>query len=229
VKRVWLRRLTWCVAIGTGLILVIAAGIAWNLNSLVRRGIRLSLERQTGVGIRLDRAELGVRDGSFLLQSLVLSNPPGFGPGPLLSLPELFLRYDAGAASSNVFRLAEARVHLAEINIIVDREGRTNLMALATGSSTTRSVTPVEFSANLLRGMDFGGIDQLILTLGKLTVRDERDARRNRLFDLAITNRTFTNVTSLVQFLPLVLEIALKSGGQFGLPLSPLTNSVPIR
>lgn len=215
VKRLWIRRAMWTVIGLTGVALLIAASLALSLDGIARRLIRTSLERQTGVGVRLDAVALGLRDGSFHLRSLVLSNPPGFAPGPLLSVPELYLRYDAEAAASNIFRLAEARLHLDEINLRVNQDGETNLVALA-GST---AITPDELSTNLLRGLQFGGVDRLTLTLGRISFQDERDERRSVGFDLGITNRTLTNVTSVIQLLPLVLEIALRGGGQLGLPL----------
>ncbi len=215
MKRVWIRRATWIVIVLAVLAILVTASVALSLDGLARRLIRTSLARQTGVGVRLDAVALGLRDGSFHLQSLVLSNPPGFSPGPLLSIPELYLRYDAEAAASNVFRLAEARLHLGEINVLVNQDGNTNLLALA-GSAAT---TPGELSTNLLRGFQFGGVDRLTLTLGRIRFRDERDERRSVQFDLGITNRTLTNVTSVIQLMPLVLEIALRSGGQLGLPV----------
>ncbi|HAB16955.1 MAG TPA: hypothetical protein PLX89_07095 [Verrucomicrobiota bacterium] len=217
MKRPWLRRVAWGIAILLGLVLVTLAVALFNVNGITRRVIRTSLAQRTGVGVRLDSAELGIRDGSFRLQSLVISNPPSFGPDPLLALPELYVRYDPAAASSNVFRLAEARFNLAQVNVIVDRDGRTNLMEL--GRAMEGELGPD--ATNLLRGMTFGGVDRLTLTLGQIAFTDQRHPNRNLRYDLGITNRTLTNVTSLAQLLPLALEVAFRSGWSWGIPAIP--------
>lgn len=233
VRRVWLRRLTWGVGGLAVLLLVLGIGIALSLDALVRMGVRRSLEQKTGAGVRLDAARLGVSDGALHLRSLVLSNPPGFGPAPLLSVPELYLRYDLQAASSNVLRFAEVRLHLAELNVVVDREGRTNVTELAglggVGGLTDGSGREVSLT-NLLSTFQFGGIERLTLTLGRFRLVDERDPRKNLQLDVGISNRTLTEVDSLAQLMPLVVEIALKGGLKKGVPvLSVPTNAPALR
>lgn len=236
VRRLWLRRLTWGVGVLAVLLLCLGIGIALSLDALVRFGIQRSMEQKTGAGVRLDAARLGVSDGALHLRSLVLSNPPGFGPAPLLSIPELYLRYDPQSAASNVLRFAEVRLHLAELNIIVDREGRTNVTELAGvgglgglgglggGSGSEESLT------NLLATLQFGGIERLTLTLGRFRLVDERDPRKNLQLDLGISNRTLTQVDSLAQLMPLAVEIALKGGLKKGVPvLSVPTNPPALR
>ncbi len=127
MKRIWLRRLAWSAAVVVGLLVVATLLLVLSLDSILTYTVRLSLERTLGVGVRLDRMELGLRDGSYRIRNLVLSNPPGFGPGPMLYLPELYVRADLAAATSNIFRLSEVRLHLAELQVIRDQNGRTNV------------------------------------------------------------------------------------------------------
>lgn len=225
MKRIWLRRLAWVAAVVAGLLVVVTIGVVLSLDSILTRAVRLSLERTLGVGVRLDRVELGLRDGSYRIHNLVLSNPPGFGPGPMLSLPELYVRADLSAATSNVFRLSEVRLHLAELRVIRDQKGRTNVPGLD-------GQGPEKMTRDLLRGMEFGGIDRLQLTLGRVGMIDESDPRRSVQWDLAITNYTLTNVTHWSAFLPLALELALRN--QRPLPISlpgmaPVPSDVPLR
>lgn len=225
MKRIWLRRLAWVAAVVAGLLVVVTIGVVLSLDSILTRAVRFSLERTLGVGVRLDRVELGLRDGSYRIHNLVLSNPPGFGPGPMLSLPELYVRADLSAATSNVFRLSEVRLHLAELRVIRDQKGRTNVPGLD-------GQGPEKMTRDLLRGMEFGGIDRLQLTLGRVGMIDESDPRRSVQWDLAITNHTLTNVTHWSAFLPLAFELALRN--QRPLPISlpgmaPVPSDVPLR
>lgn len=203
-----------------GATLALSGLIFANKDRLARRMLMAALEQQTGTGVRLDGVELGARDASLRLQNLVISNPPGFPPRPLLVLPELYLAYDPDAAHSNALRFREVRLHLAELSLEVDRSGRTNLMSLAASAATQRGGVDV---TNLLGGLSFEGIDRLTLTLGRIHFRDDRDPRRNRTFDLGITNRSLLNVRTVFQLMPLALEIALKGG----MTLPPGTLNVP--
>jgi uncharacterized protein involved in outer membrane biogenesis len=213
VKRPLLRRLVLALLGLIGLALAVVAVLLLNADRLARRALVATLERQTGVGVRLDVVELGLRNQTFRLQNLVISNPPGFGSEPLLALPELFLAYDANAAASNVVRFREVRLDLSELNLVVDRAGRTNLMELASQTGPART-NPT----NLLAGFEFQGIDRLSLTLGRIAFTDLRDPRQNKRFNLGVTNRTFLNVNSPAQLLPLAVEIAFKGGLDLGLP-----------
>ena len=208
MSRTGFRRLLLRLAALLGAVLASTALLLWSTrDALLTWTLRTALSGTLGVGVRLDRAELGLSDASWRLQNLVLSNPPGFGPGPMVEIPEIFVRYDTTASHSNSVRLAEFRFDLSGLHVDVDQEGRTNLMAFRQAGMTGRSGT------NLLSsGWQFSGIHRLTLSLGRITFRDARDPARNRSFDLAVTNRTLEDVTSVLQLVPLALEIGLRSG-----------------
>lgn len=202
-RRLVLRLATLLGAALIGAVLV----LWWTRDHLVTWTLRRALSGALGVGVRLDQSELGLSDASWRLRNLVLSNPPGFRPGPMVEIPEIFVRYDTTASRSNSVRLAECRFHLSGLHLDVDGMGRTNLMALGQAAIPGRSGT------NLIGGgWQFSGIDRLTLSLGRITFQDARDPNRNRSFDLAVTNRTFEDVTSVLQLVPLALEIGLRSG-----------------
>jgi len=210
LRRRWLLAL---LAVLGGLIGLVLIALA-NVDRLARGVLVSALRGQTGAGVRLDAVNLGFRDASFRLSGLVLSNPPRFSARPLISIPELYLAYRPEAAASNAVHFREVRLHLEELNLEVDTQGRTNLMELASTAAAQRGAGDGEPGAitNLLRGMRFEGIDRLTLTLGHLSYTDQRDARRDRRITLGITNRTLENVTNWIQLMPMALEIAFKGG-----------------
>ena len=212
-RRLVLRLAAMLAAVFAGAVLL----LWWTRDGLVTWTLRRALSGATGVGVRLDQTELGLSDASWCLRNLVLSNPPGFAPGPMVEIPEIFVRYDIASSRSNSVRLAEFRLHLAELNVDVDKTGRTNLMTLSQSGIPGRSGT------NLMAGgWQFSGIDRLTLSLGRITFRDARDPGRNRILDLGVTNRTLENVTSPLQLIPLGLEIGLRAGwNPLGTPSQP--------
>lgn len=216
MNRKVLRRLGYVLLAIAGVALFLVAILVANVDRLTRSTLAYALSAQLGAGVRLDEARLGFRDSSLLLRNLVLSNPPGFGPRALLILPELYVAYDPGAAASNRVRFREVRLHLEELNLEVDAAGRTNLMELAASAARARGLAPGPMNTNLLTTLEFGdrfdGIDQLSLTLGRIAYRDQRNPTRNRAFQLGITNRTFSQVTSPTQLVPLAIEILMRGG-----------------
>ncbi len=91
---------------------------------------------------------------------------------------------------------------------------------------------PDKITRDLMRGMEFGGIDRLQLTLGRVAMVDQSDARKSVQWDLAVTNYTLTNVTHWGAFLPLALELALRNNRPLPIPLpgmTPVPSEVPIR
>lgn len=216
MNRTVLRRIGFILlALAGGALLLVAILVA-NVDRLTRSTLAYALSVQFGAGVRLDEARLGFRDSSLLLRNLVLSNPPGFDPRALLVLPELYIAYDPNAAASNRVRFREVRLHLEELNLEVDASGRTNLMELAGNAARARGLTPGSVDTNLLTTLEFGsridGIERLSLTLGRIVFRDQRNPAHNRAFQLGITNRTFSQVISPTQLVPLAIEILMRGG-----------------
>ena len=208
VTRSGSRRLA--VRIAASVVALLAASVLalwWTRDTLVTWTLRRALSSTLGTGVRLDHSELGLSDASWRLRNLVVSNPPGFNPGPMIEIPEIFVRYDTWASRSNSVRLAEFRFHLSGLHLEVDPTGRTNVTALGAAGMPGRSGTNT-----LGDGWQFAGIDRLTLSLGQITFRDARDPARNRSIDLGVTNRTLENVTSVLQLVPLALEIGLRAG-----------------
>jgi hypothetical protein len=68
-------------------LVVLIASFDW----LVKRAMMLALSRTTGGDVQIGRVEIGFRQGMFHVEQLRLLNPPGFGGGPMLDLPEIYL------------------------------------------------------------------------------------------------------------------------------------------
>ncbi|MFO1460062.1 MAG: hypothetical protein U1G08_11705 [Verrucomicrobiota bacterium] len=216
MNRKLLRRIGFVLLFLAGGALLLVAILIANLDRLTRSALAAALSAQTGAGVSLDEARLGFRDSSLLLRNLVLSNPPGFDHHALLVLPELYVSYDPIAAASNRVRFREVRLHLEELNVEVDASGRTNVMILGGNAARARGLTTGPTNTNLLSALEFAdrfdGIDRLSLTLGRIAFRDLRNPARDRTFQLGITNRTFSRVTSPTQLVPLAIEILMRGG-----------------
>ncbi len=197
---------------GLGLAVVIVGFLSFDW--WVKTALTTAVSRQTGCSLQIERLQLGLRDGTLRVQGLTLGNPPGFGDLPLVSLPELYLAYDLAAARTNALRFHEVRLNLAQLSLVVDAQGRTNVAEIVARLDRAGLGTQQPVPTNLLGGMSFAGIGRLQVSLGSVRYADLRAPAADRSLELGITNRMLTNVVSAAQLLPLGLEVMFKTAWQ---------------
>ena len=183
------------VAIGIGLIL--------SRNWLARLALETVLRNRTGWETSVGSVTLGLRDGSLRIQELQIRNPASFGGGLFLDLPELYLAYDVQAAATNALRFREVRLHLAELQIVVDARGRTNVAELQSALGTLDS-SSVSARAG---SVQFAGIDTLILTVGRVVFRDLRAGGGTRVFSAGLEHETLRQVRGWIDLFPIAMKL----------------------
>jgi hypothetical protein len=207
MKSVLARRL---IRIALGLVLLavaLVAALILSRNWLAKTALTAAIRQRTGWETSLGAVELGMRDGSLRISNLKIFNPPRFGGGPFLDLPELYLAYNAEAAATNALQFREIRLHLAEVQIVVDATGKTNLTELQKSLGDLDSAE-AQTRAGSLR---FTGIDTLVLTVGRVSFRDLRPGGVSREFSAGLRNETLHQVRSWVDIVPLGVKLFLGS------------------
>lgn len=197
------------ILLGLGGIAVLALVVlVLSFDWLVTRTMAVALGGVTGGRVELGRVELGFRQGTFHLERLRLFNPPEFGGGILLDLPELFLAYAPAAAATNGLHFKEVRLNLAELGLVVDARGRTNIVALG------RSLAQLSpSSTNGFSRANFTGIDLLTVSLGQVSLIDQRPPIRTNLIRLGLHQEVLRNIRTEADLAPLVFKLLL--GGAF--------------
>jgi uncharacterized protein involved in outer membrane biogenesis len=109
------------------LLLVLLAILALSFDSIITSIAASKLREQTGLEVRLEKLELRPWSGRAHIEKLVLYNPAEFGSGPLLNLAELHIEYDPALAKERKLHLKALRFNLAELHIVVDKNGQSNL------------------------------------------------------------------------------------------------------
>lgn len=188
------------------LALVALIAFVLSFDWLVKRTMTYTLSRTTGGAVELKSVEVGFRKGTFHVEQLRLLNPPGFGGGPMLDLPELYLAYDEAAAVTNALHFREVRLNLAEIGIVIDAQGRTNLLSLGGGLDLEKIA---KSQSNKVSRVNFTGIDQLTVSLGQVTTIDLRPPARTNIIRLGLRNEVLRNVRSEADLMPLVFKLML--------------------
>ena len=90
-----------------------------------------SIHEKTGMTAEIGQFHLGLHEPVISIKDLKLHNPPGFGDGPLLEIPEIHVEYDRDALKSKrELHITVMRFNLGELDIVKNEAGQTNLFEL---------------------------------------------------------------------------------------------------
>ena len=204
----WGIRLLICLVI-----LLVAAMLLFDtvVTSLAESRIRTA----TGLEVKIGKLEIGLLHPKCSLENFKLYNTAEFGGAPMLDLPELHLEYDREALNQGRLHFKLIRFNLAELNLVKNQVGRTNILELFTKLQT----------ANLRKTkamkLEFSGVDTLTFTLGKLIQTDLGQSNSPRAFDFRVKNQTITDLKTeedvRTKLLPIIVRagIALLTDGLF--------------
>jgi len=194
------------------LLLVIGAVLLLSWDWIVKKVAEHRITAVTGMEAHFDKFYIGVTHPVIQIENFKLYNPAEFGGGPLVNVAEIAVEYDPALAKERKLHLQLLRFHLAELHVIVDKEGRSNLdgvrrtaEAIRRGQGVTRTNAPMEFA----------GIDMLNLTLGKGTWTDLRQSGTPREFDLGIRNEVVQDIKDARELVVKLTPILLRAGLSF--------------
>ncbi len=189
-----------------GLVLALVLVFALCFDWIAKQVMQKALGKLTGSEVRIGSVEYGMNRGTLRISGLVVGNPPGFGGTPLLDLPELYLESDPSSAATDAVRFKKARIDLAEVSIVVDAQGRTNIHSLGWNLEELQKREKAKGSGTTAR---FGGIDELTVSLGKLTSIDLRPPARTNTIVLGLRDEKLRNVRSVADLTPLLFRLVL--------------------
>lgn len=213
------------------LLLVLLAILAVSFDTIVTAIAEKKLRKQTGLEVHLDKLELRPWSGRARLEKLILFNSVEFGGGPLVNLAELHVEYDPAQARERKLHLNVLRFNLAELNIVVDKNGRSNLDEVR---KTVEAIRKGQRITHTNAPMEFAGLDLLNLTLGKGTWTDLRISGTPREFDLGIRNEVVQDMKDSKELVTKLTPVLVRAGLAFfgvGAPAAPApaTNAPPAR
>jgi len=172
------------------------------LKALVERQVRT----QTGMDVKIGKCSFGVLSPVVNIENLRLYNPPEFGGTAFLDIPELHVQYNRLALAGRKLHLTLLRLNIAELNVVKNGAGLTNVTTLRWKDAGRRDEVP------------FPVIDVLNLSVGKARFIDLRDPKQNREFHPNLQNQIFKNVTCADDVNGILMMIWLRSGGTLGTP-----------
>jgi uncharacterized protein involved in outer membrane biogenesis len=185
-----------------------------SLDSVVKALAERQIRAKTGMEAKIGKFSVGLIAPMVTMDNFKLYNTAEFGGTPFLDIPELHIEYDRAALARHQLHITLMRFKLAELDVVKNEAGRTNIVGLTAISSKTGGGKKLE-----AEGFEFTGIDVLNLSLGKVRYLDLKDRSQNREWNITLENQVFKNVKTRDDLTGLELLIALRSGGNFpGLP-----------
>lgn len=169
------------------LLVVLITALLLLKDTLLTEFAQMRLRSATGLEVSLAKCHVGLLSPTLTLAGLKIYNPPEFGGATFLDMPELHLEYDRDALAARRLRFQLVRLDVAEVGLVRDRTGRSNLEVIQ-----GRLKGKVAGTGGL--DFTFAGIDTLNLTLGKLTQVDLRQPGPPRVIDLGVHDAVFTGL-----------------------------------
>ena len=177
-------------------LLLLAVALVAARNRIFKAIAERRIRAETGLQAKIGDLKTGLGSATIALKDLQIFNPPEFGRSVLVEVRHLYLELDAQQAAASKLRFKELRLHLSELNVVRDKQGRLNLEAVQAAHNTPALTNAIQSSTPSAKGPAFGGIGRLYLTLGKVTYTDLQQPKNNRQFILGVQDELVTGLES---------------------------------
>lgn len=198
------------------LVLLVLAGVAFlSWDWIVKKVAEKRIQSVTGMETHFDTFFVGVTKPVIHIENFRLYNPAEFGGAPLIDVPELHLEYDAAALRAGKVRIKLLRVNLAEVNLVRNAAGQTNINFLRDRLAAQQQEIQAANKADAKKGgggLAFEKIETLNLTLGKLRFTDLGQPKNNREADLGVRGQVFQNIRTQEDLYGMAFVVLLKCG-----------------
>jgi hypothetical protein len=194
-KKKLLKKLLWALIALCGGFLILVGGVIYFKDTILRKVTEYNVRSQTGMETRIGEFHLGLTSTSLLMKDFQIVNPKDFGGGAFFRVPEVYVEMDQEKATEGFLYFKELRFHLAEVNIVKNKDGKLNLdhmqEALEKSDVFRRRKTNSPST-----DYKFGGIDRMSLTVGTINYTDLQDTNNSYRTDLGIQNVEVKNIKS---------------------------------
>jgi uncharacterized protein involved in outer membrane biogenesis len=195
-----------------GLIIVVLVGFSVVRDQLIKAGISFVGSSVLGARVEVGGFSLGVMTQSAKIRDFRIYNPKGFPQGILLDMPKISVDLDLLSMLKGKLHVRNAVVDLKEVDIVTNQDGILNVDALkVTQQEKGQDKTEKTKEAKPAKVMPLQ-IDTLTLSIGSVLVKDYSKGAEPSIeaYEVGIKDKTYKNITSVQQFMILVLTEAMK-------------------
>jgi len=187
------------------ILVVLAVALVLLKDIMLKELTQSRLRVATGLGVEIEQVNLALFSPTLTIRGLRLFNPPEFGASTFIDVPEMHFEYDRRALAKRELHLLLVRLSLAEVNIVEDGTGKSNLEAI---QSLLKRRPPPESLVDL----HFAGIDTLNLSVGRLRRYALLTPEKVEITPLNLQNEVFTGLKSERDGLLAIGRLVVKLG-----------------
>lgn len=179
-------------------------GLLLSKDAIAKAAAEQQIRAQTGMDVKIGRFSIGLLSPVVTIENFKLYNTPEFGGTPFLDIPELHLEYDRVAFARRQLRITLLRLNLAELTLVRNDRGKTNIASFAAAPPRAAKTTNM---------VQFVGVDVMNLSVGKAHFIDLNNPGKNREFKANLQNQVFRNVKTTGDLYGVLILLWLRSGG----------------
>src|SRR5688572_17131774 len=102
--------------------IALAIALIFSINPIAKSVAQKRIEAEIGMETKIGGFDIDLTRRSIHIEDFQLINPPEFGGGTFLSLPDLYVEVDADKVrETQKIHLKSVRINLAELHIVEDK------------------------------------------------------------------------------------------------------------
>ncbi len=192
-----------------GILIVVSATLFFSRDAIIRSSIGSVCRAATGLELKIGHFSSNLSLSKISIRDLKLFNPPSFSEKIMFFLPEVRVDADLGSIISGKPHLKEVYLHVGELVIEKNKEGKLNLSELKP-SKTKQKTTDSKPTPKIQ-------IDSLRLKIDKVLYKDfSKPIPLVKEFNLQI-DETFRDVQDVRAITPIIIGHVLRNSVLSGL------------
>jgi uncharacterized protein involved in outer membrane biogenesis len=206
------------------LVVILLVALVVFMDSIVRALAEREIRSATGMDVKIGSFSIGLVSPVITIENFKLYNTAEFGGSPFVDLPELRVEYSLRALCSRKLHCKLVRFNLAELNVVQNKDGKTNLQAL---QDRQDSASPSARKQPKPR-LDFTGIDVLNLSFGRATLLNMNDPQAVRQVDVSLRHKIIRDIKNGDElWFKVSMALAQNGGSEVLKIISPKSNTTP--
>lgn len=178
-------------------IVAVVAGLLFSKDAIAKAAVEQQIRAQTGMDVKIGKFSLSVLSPIANIENLTLSNPADFGGTPFLNIRALHIEFDREALAHRELRIKLLKLNIAELAVVKNDLGQTNIVNLAAASKPAKTSEMV----------DFKGIEVANFSISKVVFVDLKNQSNNRRLTLNLQNQVFRDLKTSGEFYSAFVQI----------------------
>ena len=184
---------------------VLLAGKNVIAKTLVEKGVNIA----TGLGLSMDKLNIGIVNTLVDIQGLKVLNPSKFLEPKFVVMPEIYVHYDLPAIIKGKIHLEEIRINLSELVVVKNQAGELNLDSLKPVQEKKNQDQKPQAPAPSTQAPQIQ-IDKLNLKIGKAVFKDYSKGAQPDVKEFSLNfNESFENITDPNDLVKIIVLKAL--------------------